>query len=560
MKLLNMVDVLNTKSRNFYLLLGLLVILLYLFPYYYLGEDSYITIHDYLDLTIGHINNIVNNEMFFSMDGKLPIMDGVERGGIPFTSPLELKSICFFLFPGYWAIVLNILIVKVFAFIGMFFLLDTYVTKKRILSFVVSVMFFIIPFYIDYSLSAAGIPLLLYAIVNFIKWNRIILSYAIVFLYAFNSSLALSGLFVCSLLLLYIVILYIKKKQVNKHLVCSLLILCFLYLVSNWSILSGFFISNEFISNRVEMVTSYSIPEIWGMICSNLTNSHYHCGNFSVIPIILSVISVLILCRDSFNQLFPFLWMFFIVVAMIIVGTTVKLIPIQFFSSFNFERFYFVYSTICFVLFTKSCDLLLSNKRLIFTMVLIAINTISVLNYNTDYFTNLRLMANKQISQPTFKQFYDTVLFQKIAQDINVDNNYTTKVVSIGMFPSIAEYNGFWCLDGYLTSYSLDYKHRFREIMKDELQKDADLKKYFDEWGNRCYLFSSELGKFFLFSKNSDTIISSLDINIDRLRDLGCQFIISAVDIHNYQELGLCMVGDYTTPESFWRVKVYKLN
>ena len=43
------------------------------------------------------------------------------------------------------------------------------------------------------------------------------------------------------------------------------------------------------------------------------------------------------------------------------------------------------------------------------------------------------------------------------------------------------------------------------------------------------------------------------------LKQLGCQYILSAVNIDNYKELNLKYQGSFTTENSFWDIKVYKL-
>src|SRR5699024_9806710 len=90
----------------------------------------------------------------------------------------------------------------------------------------------------------------------------------------------------------------------------------------------------------------------------------------------------------------------------------------------------------------------------------------------------------------------------------------TYKVGSAGLYPSIALYNGFYCIDGYSNNYSLEYKHEFRKIIENELNKNESLKAYFDDWGNRCYLFSSEIPFQYYFTKDSQVVIRDWDINI----------------------------------------------
>ena len=104
--------------------------------------------------------------------------------------------------------------------------------------------------------------------------------------------------------------------------------------------------------------------------------------------------------------------------------------------------------------------------------------------------------------RPSFKQFYATAQFQEIEQYIGKPQS-SYRVASIGIHPSIAQYNGFYTLDTYNNFYPLAYKHQFRKIIASELDKNPTLKKYFDTWGGRCYIFVSELGKKYEFKKDS---------------------------------------------------------
>ena len=77
-----------------------------------------------------------------------------------------------------------------------------------------------------------------------------------------------------------------------------------------------------------------------------------------------------------------------------------------------------------------------------------------------------------------FKQFFAEELFTKIKSDIG-DKTNSFRIVSLGIHPSIASYNGFFTLDFYLNNYPLKYKHEFRQIISGELKKNMELQKFF---------------------------------------------------------------------------------
>lgn len=65
-------------------------------------------------------------------------------------------------------------------------------------------------------------------------------------------------------------------------------------------------------------------------------------------------------------------------------------------------------------------------------------------------------------------------------------------VVSFDLDPMIAAFNGIATVDGYSFNYPLDHKRRFRAIIAGELERDAELRRYFDDFGSRAYLFFTD--------------------------------------------------------------------
>lgn len=67
-------------------------------------------------------------------------------------------------------------------------------------------------------------------------------------------------------------------------------------------------------------------------------------------------------------------------------------------------------------------------------------------------------------------------------------------VLSVGLDPMIAAFNGFRSYDGYVFNYEMSYKRKFRPIIQKVLHKDLILRDYFDSWGNRVYAFTKPGG------------------------------------------------------------------
>jgi hypothetical protein len=124
----------------------------------------------------------------------------------------------------------------------------------------------------------------------------------------------------------------------------------------------------------------------------------------------------------------------------------------------------------------------------------------------------------------------------------------------------VAYYNKFTTVGGYWPLYPLEYKHRFRRVIAGELEKSETLRAYFDEWGNRCYLFSAELGRdLYVTKQEGPKRIRRLDIDTRALADLGTCCVLSAVTIDNAAEIGLRYLGNATDDRAATDLHVYEI-
>jgi hypothetical protein len=162
---------------------------------------------------------------------------------------------------------------------------------------------------------------------------------------------------------------------------------------------------------------------------------------------------------------------------------------------------------------------------------------------------------------PNFQNYMAPKQFSDIKKYIGepVDSYY---VASLGISPSIAQYNGMYTLDGLLSIYDINYKHDFRRIFAGEIAKSKDLQQYYDGWGNRCYIFSSELGikhQSFNCSKFDHRSISHFDFNKAAFVEMGGKYLISGVEIKNSEQTGLHLEKVFTDPISWWDIYLYSV-
>lgn len=159
-----------------------------------------------------------------------------------------------------------------------------------------------------------------------------------------------------------------------------------------------------------------------------------------------------------------------------------------------------------------------------------------------------------------WEEYYASDVYEQVEEFIDKDKSMY-KTISLGITPAAALYNGFYCLDGYSNMYSLEYKHRFREIMAKELDKLEELRVYFDTWGNRCYLFNAETGNYMLIDKNNGASYKNLEFDTGKMYEMGARYLFSAMPIDNAEEIGLKLMREtpFSTPESYFEVWLYEI-
>ena len=139
----------------------------------------------------------------------------------------------------------------------------------------------------------------------------------------------------------------------------------------------------------------------------------------------------------------------------------------NFLAKFNFSRFFYLLPTFWYVLFFLALNSIKNNlkfgKPLAYFFVIIQIIILfSKSNAIQGYFDNSNYTS--------YNKFYAVDLFNEIKNEIEKPLD-TFKVGSIGIEPMVAQYNGFYTIDGYIPDYPLGYKNNFRKIIAKELEK-----------------------------------------------------------------------------------------
>jgi hypothetical protein len=534
--------------------LGCLLILLYYIPYLFLKENSYIVIHDNLDSEF--VYKVLASKFPFTSKYDM-IMNGLPSFCLP--SKITLTQIYYYFLTPFYAYLINDIVVKTIAFVGMFLLINNYIFNKKYvnLNFLISFSFCLIPFYSIFGLSSSGIPLLLFCFLGLLNNNRpLIIYYVYIFIFSFYSSFALVGFFILAILLFYI---FYKNKSLSKNILISFFLITIGYFISEYELFYSFF--SGFASHRTEWkVNDITLMDNIRYINSIFFTTQYHTGKFYTSIVLFSVfLSFLYKYKKNkklyFSNLekYTIIMMFFIFSLCFIypyiqltLGNRFKIL-----ISFDFTRFYFFTPCLWFILFAYSIKFIFYSKFINTTYILIILNFFLIIFSNSLYAHNIyTLFTNKTIKNDLriFNNYYDVKLFKQVSDYIGKPQS-TYRIANLGFSPSISQYNGFYTIDSYQNVYPLYYKKLFRNIISNELNNNKEWKDYFDNWGSRVYLYTLPLP--------IETDHLTLDINPEAMKNLNCNFIISNIIIDNYKTLNLKYLRNFQ--DSTYTLYLYEI-
>jgi len=147
----------------------------------------------------------------------------------------------------------------------------------------------------------------------------------------------------------------------------------------------------------------------------------------------------------------------------------------------------------------------------------------------------------------TYNEFFSQKLFNKIKDSLGKDNY---KIVNLGINPSVAQFNGFHTLDGYLVNYPISLARKFEKINKSSIKR------------NGLFLLSEELSKecgIYCYKSNSPFEIYNFNINIEELKKAKVKYLFSATNISEFRDYGLEFHGEFEDKDSPYKVIVYSL-
>ena len=524
--------------------MGILIAIVFFLPYFILGDGCIFEINDQLDESI--MNYVLSARHL--LDGSIiypEMLGGVNASGMQPSAVLFLPLYC--IFPTRIAFLIQYIICFFLAFLGMYLLVKES-TDSSILAVIAGSCFSVLPLYPIYGLSEFGIPLIMYVITAvypiygltefgiplviyaflcFWKRKRFIFAVLSTLLFGLTSHLVCTGYVVLGLWLLAIIIAVILKRK-NSWPLWGFGELLLTYMIVNRALILEILIGNSsYVSHREEMISSAT--PFFETFRSVFLNSSQHAPSlhkYLILPIILFLILGAFCKKEETDRILY------------------KAAVINF--------FYWLYpahgiwsSWAAAVLWRTKVphtDARMQAGKLVVILICL-LPTLQLLKVNSGMYLNVNQINNGSgvTGYISWESWFAEDLMQEIDDAIGRDKS-TYRVAHLGISPAPSLMHGFYTVDGYSNNYSLEYKHRFREVIAEELEKNEEVRVYFDLWGNRCYLFNSITGNYMQLKKGNTLVYEGLEFDMDALRELGCEYLFSGAEIGDAERMGLELV------------------
>ena len=520
-------------------LLFILLFVEYFFPYFLTG-NIFIDPHDNLD-GVAVYNKIIAQSYKDGFD-KFKIFLGGELNWYNFDRVFNPLIFVYYLFDFKTAYFVEKLIFKLIGFFS-FLSLSKKLNFHKINQLISSIIYItLVNYHYTSSIVILALPYILKLAIS--EKNIKLKNYLILFFIGLNSSL-IFDLF--SLILIFFIL---PIKNIHKYFKIQIILLLAMVLV-NWQLI--FSITSEQVMHRFEFRNSNTIFEtltatIKDFFLLNYNNSFYF---LDLIYSIFFLICLILSLKSKKKIIFKLLYILIFTHILIFIVRLISFKDHNFyilniFNLINFERISRIQPLIITILFAYLFEIkkkffqysliisslfliIISQTKLTFihlTKVFIyqnfeyqSIEYLKILIIKKDYKEfYLNILKHIQegykkknpmyVSSNTFDNYYnfqDYKIIKKIVGE--------KRVISIGLDPLIAVANDIPVVDGYHNLYPLSYKKKFRKIIKQELQYNQGLKNYFDNWGNRVYVFYNNQEK--------------LNINFEEARNIGADFVIS---------------------------------
>jgi hypothetical protein len=584
----------NAKRRND--IIGFCITALYILIYLGSGEHNYQEIHDSLEYFVANVRSALLCGDLWQLNPNEQI-DSM-MGGVPrycFQHGIDFFMVLFTTFKPFQAYAINFILVHAIAYLGFYlFFRDCLLNvipewKKQYENYAAlfAACFSVLPLYPVLGFTFAGLPLLAWSFYNVKQRNRLrIQDVVIPIFFAFHSSFVYIGVFVLIIAGCIMAINVIRERKIQPSSFIWFCLVSVTYVICNYYLFYQVLFAKDFISHReVWTPLGYSWKISIGAAISMFTHGHYHAASHHFISLLLIILVIPLTFIKRKQKSMPVKFIVLITLIALLVSAFYgfwQWMPVvelkeksRILKIFKWDRFYFFNPIIWTVLFTALTLYILdffSNpivKRILLILVLTFQLGTSILSEGTArqnvlmYFEKFIPIASEtqQIflgpdyyhlyfnHRGTFAGFFQEEVFDQIDKTIHLPKN-SYRIGSVAVNPALALYNGFYTIDGYMTSYPKAHKDKILEVIDLAVDHNNAAYQTFLNWGGRCYLFSD-------IKNCSDLNGCAVNYNIEALKALNCRYLISSFRLKPNDQL--VFVETYTgklNPQKFYLYEI----
>jgi hypothetical protein len=553
----------------------------FMLPLVALGPRTYILLHDSLEAEVvwAHLLAKLHLAVAHGPGAVVaPIMNGLPRAAL--RSGLSVTIFIFHLLPNapLAAYLLHETLLRVVGLLSMYWLLRRYGLarpEQRGLAAAVALLWAALPAYSIFGLSVLGQPALLRAALGLrdgrARWPEWLVCAAL----PWWSSFVLVGPFVAAVWGLSLVLDLGRRGRAawpaTARGAVGLALLLLSYVVVEWQMFYGLLVAKAFVAHREEFdLVRLAAPSLGRGLREAgqlFWLGHYHASPFFKGGILLAVaVGLWQLAGPARQQLGRQVALLLAGVAglCVLAGLLPQLAAhlqerLPLLHAFSLGRFYFLLAlpwVLVLVLVLRQ----LPAGRLAYALV--GLQFLPALAANPEFTNNVRALAGRpKADAPGYAAYVAPGLLGQARALIQAKTGQLPpayRVACLGLPPAVAQLNGFYTLDSYQTLYPLAYKHAFRPLIAGELAKSPELATYFDAWGNRCYLFSAEIGRNFLVGKQPVRTVQHWAFDAAAFKRLGGRYVLSAVRLARPAESGLRLLGVFDDSGAYWRLHLYE--
>lgn len=299
----------NVSKHWVWILIGFIFVVQVIIMYGF-GEHIYASTHDNLELHILDYHLLSKNNLFFTHNTMLPILNGISRDY--FFSEFSLYSFLYMLLPTCYAYITSYFLKIIIGFLSCI-LLARYILKDKYKEYeklvvILSFAFANLPLYPAFTFGFVSIPLLIFILLNLYE-KRGVGWYILLFLYPLLSYFTFFGVFILGYLFLVIIYKIIQKHKIPRTLIIAFFVLFLGYAVMEYRLFYVMLFSNIETIRTSMVMDDWNILQVLKQTGLTYINGIFHaesCHTYFIMPLCIIgffIINIKYLQKKEYKKL-----------------------------------------------------------------------------------------------------------------------------------------------------------------------------------------------------------------------------------------------------------------